>query len=92
MLLILDLTGFRAGDKLVFTIDVDEVQGFDPAEVDLEAINERIDPVASGVEFHGSRLTATFLAPHFHRSRSDGRIPQPLRCGLGRHRAESARR
>ena len=72
LLLVLDLTGFHAGDKLVFTIDVDEVQGFDPAEVDFEAINESIDPLASGVEFQGSRLTATFLAPHFHDAEAAG--------------------
>ena len=67
LLLVLDLTGFRAGDKLVFTIDVDEVQGFDPAEVDFEAINESVDPLASGVEFQGSRLTATFWRRTFTR-------------------------
>jgi protocatechuate 3,4-dioxygenase beta subunit len=72
MLLVLDLTGFHAGDKLVFTIDVDEVQGFDPEEVDFDAINESIDPLASGVEFQGSRLTATFLAPHFHEAEATG--------------------
>ena len=72
LLLVLDLTGFHAGDKLVFTIDVDEVQGFDPAEVDYAAINESIDPLASGVEFQGSRLTATFAAPHFHEAEAAG--------------------
>ena len=72
MLLVLDLTGFRAGDKLVFSIDVDEVQGFDPDEVDYEALNESIDPLASGVEFQGSLLTATFSAPHFHAAEASG--------------------
>ena len=45
--------GFDAGEKLVFTIDVDE-QGF-------------LGPnaVAEGNEFEGSRLTATFAADHF---------------------------
>ncbi|MGN6136653.1 MAG: LEPR-XLL domain-containing protein, partial [Aureliella sp.] len=34
--LILDFTNFQAGDTLVFQIDVDEVQFYDPAETDLE--------------------------------------------------------
>lgn len=66
LLLVLEMTGFRAGDKLTFTIDVDEVQGFDPAETDYEAINESIDPLASGIEFQGSQLNAVFSAPHYH--------------------------
>jgi len=72
MLLVLDLTGFRAGDKLIFTIDVDEVQGFDPGTIDYEAINESVDPLASGVEFQGSLLTATFAAPHYHPAEATG--------------------
>jgi protocatechuate 3,4-dioxygenase beta subunit len=51
--LILDFTGFDAGEKLVFTIDVDEM-GF------LKA-----NSVAEGAEFEGSKLTSTFTAPHF---------------------------
>jgi len=64
--LVLELTGFRAGDKLVFTIDVDEVQSFDAGETDFDAINEGVDPLASGVEFQGSQLIAVFSAPHYH--------------------------
>ncbi len=64
-LLVLDFEGFQAGDKLIFTIDVDEVEYLDPNETDLETINEGFDPVTSGVEFQGSRLTATFTAPHY---------------------------
>jgi len=64
--LVLELTGFRAGDKLVLTIDVDEVQGFDAGETDFDAINESVDPLASGVEFQGSQLIAVFSAPHYH--------------------------
>lgn len=59
-----DFVGFHAGDKLVFSIDVDEVQDFDPAETDLDIINQGIDPIASGVEFQGSKMTATFKEPH----------------------------
>ncbi len=64
-LLVLDFQGFRAGDKLIFSIDVDEVQGWDPAETDLDTINENFDPITSGVEFQGSQLTAYFSAPHY---------------------------
>ncbi|NLX56443.1 MAG: hypothetical protein GXY58_15155 [Planctomycetaceae bacterium] len=65
MVLVLDLYGFCAGDKLVFSIDVDEVQYFDPATTDLQEINAGIDPITSGVEFQGTLLTATFSVPHY---------------------------
>ena len=64
--LILDFQGFEEGEKLVFSIDVDEVQHFDPSETDLEIINQGIDPIASGVEFQGSQLTGTFVALHYY--------------------------
>ncbi|MEX2175853.1 MAG: SdrD B-like domain-containing protein [Pirellulaceae bacterium] len=64
--LTLNFQGFHAGEKLVFTIDVDEVQDFDPGETNQQTINEGIDPIASGVEFQGSQLTGKFHAPHFH--------------------------
>jgi len=67
-LLVLELTGFHAGDKLIFTIDVDEVVRFDPAKTDIASINDGIDPITSGIEFHASRLKATFAAPHYHRA------------------------
>ncbi len=63
--LILDFTNFTAGDKLVFTIDVDEVQYWDPNEKDLTAINDGFDPITSGVEFQNSKLSAEFTAPHY---------------------------
>lgn len=59
-----DFVGFHAGDKLIFTIDVDEVQEWDPNETNLDIINQGIDPIASGVEFQGSTMTATFKEPH----------------------------
>jgi protocatechuate 3,4-dioxygenase beta subunit len=65
-LLILELSGFRAGDKLIFTIDVDEVVRFNPSKTDIAAINDGIDPITSGIEFQGTRLNATFVAPHYH--------------------------
>ena len=57
--------GFDAGDRLVFTVDVDEVEIFDPTETDVQRINDGFDPIASGVEFQSSSLTANFVAPHF---------------------------
>jgi protocatechuate 3,4-dioxygenase beta subunit len=63
--LVVDLVGFRAGDRLVFAIDVDEVEGFDPLLTDLDLINSEIDPIASGVEFQGSLLRAEFKADHY---------------------------
>ena len=52
--LVFDFTGFDAGDRLIFQVDVDE-QGF-------------IGPnaVAEGNEFEGTELTAHFTAPHYY--------------------------
>ncbi len=58
--------GFHAGDRLLFSIDVDEVEEFDPNETDPEYINDGFDPITSGVEFQGSTLQAEFSAPSFH--------------------------
>src|SRR4051812_6961289 len=62
--LTLDLVGFHAGDRLRFSIDVDEIQQFDPEVTDLDEINSGVDPIASGVEFQDSTLTGTFQEPH----------------------------
>jgi serine-aspartate repeat-containing protein C/D/E len=64
--LVLEFTNFQAGDLLVFSIDVDEIEEWDPAETDLQRINDGIDPIASGVEFQGTQFIAEFRAPHFH--------------------------
>ena len=64
-LLAIDFEGFDAGERFVFTIDVDEVQDYDPTESDFELINEGFDPITSGVEFQGSILTASFTAAHY---------------------------
>ena len=39
---------------------------FDPAETDLNAINDGLDPIASGVEFQDSKATGKFTAPGFY--------------------------
>ncbi len=65
MQLTLFFENFVAGDKLIFSIDVDEVQHFDPTETNLNEINLGLDPITSGVEFDGSRLSASFVAPHY---------------------------
>ncbi len=69
-LLVLEFTNFFAGDKLIFSIDVDEVLEYDPNETDLDVINQWIDPIASGLEFQGSMLRAWFTAPHYHPSQA----------------------
>ncbi len=48
LVLTVNLQNFEAGDKLAFTIDVDEVERF------------RTDKIASGVEFEGTFFDATF--------------------------------
>ena len=64
--LVLDFSGFHAGDKLRFSIDVDEIQQFDSAVTNLDEINSGVDPIASGVEFQDSLLTGTFKEAHHY--------------------------
>lgn len=70
--LVIDLEEFYAGDRLIFSVDVDEVEDFDLSVNDLVLINDGIDPITSGVEFQGSILTAHFEAPHFHDAMGSG--------------------
>ena len=53
MVLTVDLKNFEAGDKLAFTIDVDEVERF------------RTDKIASGVEFEATLFKATFVDDNY---------------------------
>ena len=62
--LILDFVGFDAGDKFVFSVDVDEIQDFEDG-MSVEETNEGVDPITSGIEFQGSRLIAEFSADHY---------------------------
>jgi serine-aspartate repeat-containing protein C/D/E len=63
--LVLEFTDFVAGDKLVFSIDVDEVAHMKDVERDIAKINEGIDPIASGIEFQETHFAAHFTAPHY---------------------------
>lgn len=51
--LTVNVRDFQAGDKLAFTIDVDEIENF------------ALDPVTSGVEFEGTTFAATFVDQHY---------------------------
>lgn len=53
--IILDIEDFRAGDVLVFTIDVDQYFS-----------NKPDDQVVSGIEFTGSSLSTVFQDPHYN--------------------------
>ncbi|TWU60273.1 Serine-aspartate repeat-containing protein D precursor [Rubripirellula tenax] len=66
--LVLRLSNFKAGDRLEFTLDVDEVLR---NVVDLAIFNDRLDVIASGQEFQDSILEATFNAPHFETAHAD---------------------
>jgi serine-aspartate repeat-containing protein C/D/E len=66
--LVLKLSSFRAGDRLEFTIDVDEVLR---NAIDLAVFNDRLDVITSGQEFQDSLLEATFDAPHYERASAD---------------------
>ncbi len=72
MSLVLTFENFQAGDLLVFSIDVDEIQHFDPSETNLELINGGLDPITSGVEFQGSKLIGEFSAPHYESTSGTG--------------------
>ena len=66
--LVIRLDQFRAGDRLEFTLDVDEVLRNVP---DLDLFNQRLDVITSGQEFQDSILEATFRAPHFQEATAD---------------------
>jgi hypothetical protein len=94
----LDFTNFYAGDLLVFSIDVDEVQSYDPNETDQTILNEGFDPITSGVEFQNSLLDAEFIAPHYEdvrgsdkfRNRYDARL-DPAQLPLPRDNDDGKR-
>src|SRR5205085_10688168 len=56
-----ELQGLVAGDKLIFSIDVDEVQFVDPTDGSVD-----VNAVVEGNEFQRSTMTGSFVAPHFH--------------------------
>ena len=66
--LVLQLSNFRNGDRLEFTLDVDEVLR---NSADLAIFNDRLDVITSGQEFQDSILEAVFEAPHFHSANAD---------------------
>lgn len=66
--LIIRLTGFKAGDRLEFTIDVDQILRMSP---DLATFNAALDTISSGQEFQDSILSATFKAPHYETAAAD---------------------
>jgi serine-aspartate repeat-containing protein C/D/E len=66
--LILRLSNFHAGDRLEFTLDVDEVLR---NALDLAVFNDRLDVITSGQEFQDSILEASFNAPHYETSHAD---------------------
>ncbi|MCA9139210.1 MAG: carboxypeptidase regulatory-like domain-containing protein, partial [Planctomycetales bacterium] len=66
--LVLNLQNFRAGDRLEFTLDVDEVLR---NSLDLAVFNDRLDVITSGQEFQDSILEAVFEAPHYESATAD---------------------
>lgn len=71
MQLVLTFENFFAGDKVKFSIDVDEIQRY-RNEQSPDAINPNIDPITSGVEFADSKIRAIFVAPHFENAATEG--------------------
>lgn len=66
--LVLRLSDFRAGDRLEFSVDVDEVLR---NAADLAVFNDRLDVITSGQEFQDSILAVTLEAPHYETSHAD---------------------
>jgi hypothetical protein len=73
MELVLTFENFFAGDRLHFSIDVDEVQHL-YSVTDIGEFNEGLDPITSGAEFEGSVMVAHFNAPRFEDASIDGRF------------------
>ena len=71
MQLILTFENFYAGDRLRFSIDVDEVQHI-YSLTDISEFNDGLDPITSGAEFEGSKMIAEFQAPGFEDATSQG--------------------
>jgi serine-aspartate repeat-containing protein C/D/E len=67
-MLVLRFNNFRAGDRLEFSVDVDEVTRLN---ADITIFNDRLDVITSGQEFHDSILDATFNAPHYETAHAD---------------------
>ena len=65
----LDVKNFEAGDKLAFTIDVDEVERF------------KVDKIASGVEHEGTFFTATFVDENYTFDNKDFQVDADLADG-----------
>jgi serine-aspartate repeat-containing protein C/D/E len=73
MELVLNFQNFFAGDRVEFSIDVDEVQHLYSVN-DIAEFNEGLDPITSGAEFEGSMLVARFTAPRFENASIDSRF------------------
>ncbi len=72
--LIIRLKGFHAGDRLEFSLDVDEALRIleEPGSPNyVDSVNSKIDVIASGKEFEDSILDARFEAPHFEPAHAD---------------------
>ena len=66
--LVLRLSDFRAGDRLEFSVDVDEVLR---NAADLEVFNDRLDVITSGQEFQDAIFEVTLDAPNYEISHAD---------------------
>ena len=62
MRMVIDLSGFDVGEKLVLSVDVDEAQFVDPDNGDIDT-----NAVVEGGEFQRSHFIASFTAPHYRR-------------------------
>lgn len=71
MLLVLTFENFFAGDKVKFSIDVDEIQRY-RGDSNPSVMNPDVDPITSGVEFADSKIRANFTAPRFENASVEG--------------------
>ena len=71
MSLVLTFENFFAGDKVKFSIDVDEIQRY-RGDSNPSVMNPDVDPITSGVEFADSKIQASFTAPRFENASAEG--------------------
>ena len=71
MLLVLTFENFFAGDKVKFSIDVDEIQRY-RGDSNPSVMNPDVDPITSGVEFADSKIRASFTSPRFENASAEG--------------------
>ena len=92
-LLTINLSGFTAGDTLIFSIGAAQVSSINPVTSTLQ-----LNPIVTGADLQGAQFNATFVATGYSSRRGVGDVCRPVRRRLcrrqpaGRHHAHAAQR